>query len=70
MKKYCDVENIGLDILMASHVFSPIEYEKVVFGSLLFVFMYVHMYISLAPERLDRVIRLWYLGINPSEVGV
>jgi hypothetical protein len=34
MRKYCDGENIYLKILTDLPVFSPPEYEKVVFGML------------------------------------
>jgi hypothetical protein len=43
MKKYCDVETIGLDILINSHVYSALNMKKMVYGSLLSIFMHVRM---------------------------
>lgn len=53
MRNCCDYEKkIGLKILIYLHVFSPLDYEEVVFGM---PTVCIYMCISLVPGWLDRV---------------
>jgi hypothetical protein len=55
MRKYCEDENIYLEILTDLPVFSPPEYEKMVFGMLSFhLYMSVCLWASLVPDQLNR----------------